>query len=374
MVRSLEHGIILDNDYLVLPPLLINCSFLIPQPTGISAYAINILPHLSALEPTLLSPQAIDSFHCYDVPNNLNPNHGTIAHLRRLLWTQQQLPEIYHKLNAQLLFSPIPEAPLSSSCRHVVTVHDLIPLRYPRRFSPLTPYFRFYIPQVLKQAEHIICNSQATADDIINFWEIPARKITPILLAYDQKHFSPSPRQEEGKYFLHLGRHDPHKNVARLIKAFAKLPDLEYQLWLAGPPDKRYTPQLQQLVAELGLRDRAFFLDYIPYSQLPAIIRRATALVFPSLWEGFGLPVLEAMGCGTPVITSNCSSLPEVAGNAAILVAPTNINEMSEAMATLANDSNARSRLRELGLKRASQFSWEKTGQATVEVLKQFKR
>jgi glycosyltransferase involved in cell wall biosynthesis len=350
---------------------LINLSFLLEKPTGTTVYSKQLLPYTKTLSPVIITPQPIEDHQCIQISNNKTAQQGLKGHLSRLLWTQFQLPKLYQDLKTNLLFSPIPEAPLYSNCRYIVTVHDLIHLRFPKKISP---FFRFYIPQVLKQAEHIICNSQATADDIINFWEIPARKITPILLAYDQKHFSPSPRQEEGKYFLHLGRHDPHKNVARLIKAFAKLPDLEYQLWLAGPPDKRYTPQLQQLVAELGLRDRAFFLDYIPYSQLPAIIRRATALVFPSLWEGFGLPVLEAMGCGTPVITSNCSSLPEVAGNAAILVAPTNINEMSEAMATLANDSNARSRLRELGLKRASQFSWEKTGQATVEVLKQFKR
>lgn len=353
-------------------PLLINCSVLISHPTGISAYLTNLLPSFSPLQPTLLSSQEINDFNCYQIPKKLSPDHGSIGHFRRLVWTQKELPKIYHQLNANLLFSPIPEAPLYSSCRYVVTVHDLIPLRYPQRFSPLTPYFRFYIPQVLKQAEHIICNSQATADDIINFWQIPASKITPILLAYDQQHFFPSPTPQKNNYFLYLGRHDPHKNVSRVIKAFAKFPDVNYQLWLAGSVDKRYTPKLQQLVTQFGLLDRVHFLNYLPYSQLPDLIRGATALVFPSLWEGFGLPVLEAMACGTPVITSNCSSLPEVAGDAAILVDPTNVDQIADSMNAIATNSCLRSSLIEKGLNRASQFSWEKTGQATVDVIKQF--
>jgi len=356
----------------VLPPVLINGSFLIPQPTGISAYTLNLLPSLSSLKPTLLTSQPIPPYHCYQIRDRLNPDYGTIAHFRRLLWTQQQLPKIYQRLKAQLLFSPIPEAPLYSQCRYIVTVHDLIPLRYPKRFSPLIPYFRFYVPQVLHQAQHIICNSQATADDIIHFWQIPAHKITPIPLGYNQTLFYPSSQQRDGQYFLHIGRPDPHKNVGRLIDAFAQIPDTNYQLWLIGPPDSRYTPKLQQKATELGLRDRVHFLNYISHSQLPEIIRGATALVFPSLWEGFGLPVLEAMGCGTPVITSNCASLPEVAGDAAILVNPTNTEEMANAMITLANNSDLRQKLREWGLKRASQFSWEKTGSATVKILKQF--
>nr|WP_235620724.1 glycosyltransferase family 1 protein [Halothece sp. PCC 7418] len=342
------------------------------QPTGISAYTQNILPSLASLEPTLLASDPIAHYNYYPIPDRLSPDHGTIAHFRRLRWTQQQLPHLYQQLNASLLFSPVPESPLYSPCRSIVTVHDLIPLRYPRWTSPLTPYFRLYIPQVLKQAEHIICNSQATADDIIHFWDIPAKKITPILLAYNQQHFTPAATSQHQNYFLYLGRHDPHKNVERLINAFSQVSVSDTQLWLAGPTDSRYTPKLKQQVEALGLRDRADFLDYIPYNQLPDLIRNATALVFPSLWEGFGFPVLEAMGCGTPVITSNCSALPEVAGDAAILIDPTNTDDMTNAMTTIAKDSHLRSKLREQGLKRASQFSWEKTGQATVELLREF--
>jgi len=360
--------------------LLINLVNLLPKATGISNYTKNLFPFLKNIHPILLSPEIYADFKCYIVPNNLNPAYGTKGHFNRLVWTQFQLPKIYRQLKSQLLFSPIPEAPLWSQCRNVVMVHDFIPLRFPKRFSPLIPYHRYYVPQVLKQAQHIICNSQSTADDIIRFCQIPSSKISPILLGYDSQHFQASsgigqrsPNPPYPPYFLYIGRQDPYKNISRLISAFAHLQSQsEYQLWLSGPSDKRYTPALKKQVQELGIADRVKFLDYVPYDDLPKVISGAIALVFPSLWEGFGLPVLEAMACGTPVITSNLSSLPEVAGDAAILVDPYRVAEITDAMQAIANDAGLRSHLSQLGLQRAKQFSWEKTGQATVEVLQRF--
>ncbi|WP_414544464.1 glycosyltransferase family 4 protein [Nostoc sp. CCY0012] len=355
--------------------LIINLSILLSQPTGISNYASNIFPYLKSLEPTLLTAQNSSEFKCYPIPNNLTPAQGTKGHLRRLIWTQLQLPQIYKQLKSRLLFSPLPEAPLNSNCRFVVMSHDLIPLRFPKRFSPLIPYHRYYIPQVLEQAQHIICNSQATAQDIIDFYQIPASKITPIPLAYDRLHFRPSKEtwSHNQRYFLYLGRHDPYKNLHRLITAFAGLSNQsEYELWLAGPIDPRHTPVLQTQVAELGITHQVKFLNYVPYSALPKIIYGAIALVFPSLWEGFGFPVLEAMACGTPVITSNVSSLPEVAGDAAILINPHNPAEITDAMQMIADDLELRSHLSTQGINRANQFSWEKTGLATAEVLSRY--
>src|SRR6476469_7637915 len=225
--------------------LLINLSFLFSKPTGITTYASNLFPHLQSLNPTLLvSPTLPNSpfstktvaaschfeygktqrrisypcippsvtqegYCCYPVPPNLTPEQGTKGHLNRLLWTQWQLPKIYKELKSSLLFSPVPEAPLNSGCRYVVMVHDLIPLHFPRRLSPLTPYFRYYIPQVVAQAEHIICNSTATAGDVMKFLDIPAKKIRPILLAYDANHFR-SLNVPTSNYFLYIGRHDAY--------------------------------------------------------------------------------------------------------------------------------------------------------------------
>ncbi|PZV18235.1 MAG: mannosyltransferase [Pseudanabaena sp.] len=360
--------------------VVVNLSNLLTKSTGISNYTKNIFPYLKDINPILLSSETYPNFDCYPISNKFTPAHGTKGHFNRLVWTQFQLPKIYQQIKSQLLFSPIPESPLWSQCRSVVMVHDFIPLRFPNHFSPLTPYHRYYVPQVLKQAEYIICNSQSTADDVIHFCNISANKILPILLGYDSQHFQPekelnykSPNHSLYPYFLYIGRHDPYKNISRVISAFANLnPNREYQLWLSGPSDDRYTPSLKKQVQELGITDRVKFLDYVPYDDLPKIISRAIALVFPSLWEGFGLPVIEAMACGTPVITSNLSSLPEVAGDAAILIDPYKVAEITDAMQAIANDTGLRSHLSQLGLQRATQFSWAKTGQATVEVLKRF--
>ncbi|MBF2026853.1 MAG: glycosyltransferase family 4 protein [Oscillatoriales cyanobacterium C42_A2020_001] len=356
----------------MISPVTINLAFLPVKPTGLATYAINLLPCLQSLDPTLLVAHPREGFDCYPAPAGLTHEQGRQGHFSRLQWTQFQLPGIYRQLKSTLLFSPIPEAPLWSGCRFVVTVHDLIPLRFFRKFTPLWAYQRYYMPLVLQQAQHIICNSHATAQDVVDFFKIPASKITPILLAHDAENFRFLDLPTRN-YFLYLGRNDPYKNLQRLIAAFAQLPDrLSYELWIAGPGDDRYSPALVEQIAELGLTAQVKFLDYVPYAELPVVINQAIALVVPSLWEGFGLPVLEAMACGTPVITSNLSSLPEVTGDAALLVDPYDINAIADAMHTLAINPTLRSQLRAASLARASQFSWEKTGNATVEILKQF--
>lgn len=351
--------------------LLINLSFLIAQPTGISTYANQLLPQLQPLNPTLLTAQKISGYNCYEIPPNLTPDLGSKGQINRLIWTQFNLPKIYHQLSAKLLFSPLPEAPLFTNCRHIVTVHDLIPLHFPQKLSRFTAYYKYYIPQVLKQAQHIICDSHATAQDVHQFCHISANKMTVIPLAYDATKYYPM-NLPTSNYFIYTGRHDPHKNLPNLISAFASLPNYnDYELWLVGPPNM-YTPDLIKQVKELGLQSQIKFLGYVSETELPILINQAIALVLPSLWEGFGLPVLEAMACGTPVITSNLSSLPEVAGDAAILINPNNVAEIRDAMHSVVSNLDFRSQLRSASLIRASQFSWAKTGEATINVLQKY--
>ena len=355
-------------------PLLINLAVLFDRPTGIATYAQNIIGSLASLQPTLLS--AVDFPNCdrYPIADNMTPAQGSKGHLRRLLWTQFQLPQIYRQLQADLIYSPIPEEPLYSQTRSVVMCHDLIPLRFPRRTSPLTNYFRYVVPQVLKQAEHIICNSQATANDLVSYYGIKANKITPILLGYDRTNFYPraTANNSETPYFLYLGRPDPYKNLSGLITAFAAMPNQDYHLAIAGSSDPRFTPQLQQQAESLGIAHRIKWLDYLDYAELPVVISNALALVFPTLWEGFGLPVLEAMACGTPVITSNLASLPEITGDAAVLVDPYQTEEITFAMLAVAEDRELRSQLQKLSLQQVQKFSWKKTGEETKEVLNRF--
>jgi glycosyltransferase involved in cell wall biosynthesis len=353
--------------------LLVNLAILFDQPTGIATYAKNLINHWN-LQATLLSPVKFPGFNHYQIADNMTPAQGSKGHLRRLLWTQFQLPKIYQQLQADLIYSPIPEAPLYSKSRYLVMCHDLIPLRFPRLTSPLTNYFRYVVPQVLRQAEHIVCNSQATATDLVDYYGIEADKITPILLGYDRLNFYPRKQASnpDTPYFLYLGRPDPYKNLAGLITAFAQIPHQDYHLAIAGSNDPRFTPQLQQQAQALGIAHRVKWLNYLSYQELPTVISNAVALVFPTFWEGFGLPVLEAMACGTPVITSNLASLPEITGNAAILINPYRTAEIAGAMMDLITDQKMRSQLSQLSLQQAEKFSWAKTGAETQAVLQQF--
>lgn len=361
--------------------MYVNLAYLLNQPTGTTQYALNLLPHLDTLSPTYLAtPASHLPPHRYTaVPPNMTAAKGIPGHLRRLAWTQFKLPTLCQSsAPPPLLFSPIPEAPLSAKIRSVVMFHDLIPLRFPQFFGSIKLFYRHYVPRVLAQAERILCNSEATARDVVDFYRIPAEKLVPIPLAYDANHFHPTSAKPEAvskqlvqtPYFLMLGRQAPYKNIARVIAALASLPT-DCSLLVAGPTDDRYTPKLIAKADHLGVRSRLHFLNYIPYSQLPALLSRACALVFPSLWEGFGLPVLEAMACGTPVICSNIASLPEVAGDAALLVDPLDTRAIASAMTQILTDTSLRQQLKTAGLQRVQKFSWTKTGQATVEVLRQ---
>jgi glycosyltransferase involved in cell wall biosynthesis len=349
--------------------LLINLAFIPTKPTGHAVYANNLFPALRDRNPILLTPYETPEFRTHRISNKMNPDYGSKGHLRRLLWNEFRLPQLCKKLQGSLLFSPIPEMPLLTRCRSVVTLHDVIPLRFKRR-SPLTPYFQHYIPQVLRRAQHIICNSEATARDAVDYYQIPASKLTVIPMAYDRDHFRVL-NLPKGNYFLFLGRPDAYKNIGRTIAAFAQL-KTDRELWIAGPYDARYSEHLVQQATELGVIDRVKFLNYVPYSELPKLINSAVALVFPSLWEGFGFPALEAMACGTPVITSDLASLPEVTGDAAILVDPYSVEAIAQAMDVIDRDPSLCAELRQRGLVRSQQFSWEKTGAMTVGVLDRY--
>ena len=354
--------------------LLINLAFVPRQPTGLAVYALNILPYLGFTTQTVLAPRPLGDQEWQPSPSKATSDSGTWGHGCRLWWTQTRLPHLYRQLRSQLLFSPIPEAPLWSRCRTVVTVHDLIPLRFSSQMSPaLVAYCRYYLPRVMDQANHVICNSLATQRDIYEFFGPSTTPQTVTPLAYDDLHYRwlDLPRQP---YLIYLGRHDPYKNLARLIQAFAQLPagaaDLE--LWIGGGGDRRFTPALQTQVQDLGLESRVRFLGYVPEGDVPRLLNQAIALVFPSLWEGFGLPVLEAMACGTPVITSNLAALPEVAGDAALLIDPYQVGELAAAMTAVWQDSQLWQQLHRAGLERAQRFSWAKTGAATAAVLRAY--
>lgn len=353
--------------------LLINLSYLMERPTGISTYALGLLPQLRCLDPLVLSPRDLPGFRRQAISDQLSPEWGMRGHMRRLLWTQFHCPRIYLHQGGDLLFSPLPEAPLFSHCRSVVTLHDLIPAHFPEWRQKNRYYYRWYVPRVLHHAEHILCDSQATADDAIRFHRIPAQKLSVIPLACDTDRFQwlDLPRQN---YFLYVGRDAPNKNLWRMIRALGQMQTRGsgVELWLAGGLKPDTLRDLNRWIDELDLGSQVKVVGYVDPEQLPVMINQAIAVLMPSLWEGFGLPVLEAMACGTPVITSEISSLPEVAGEAALLVDPYSVEAIAAAMDRVITDADLWRQLHELGLARVKQFSWSRTGEMTREILARF--
>ena len=352
------------------PLALFNGSYLGARPTGIGVVARDLVAALDPALVPLLDPLGGDRPGSLPIPATLSPQHGSRGHLERLLWTQNRLPGLLRASGASLLLSPLPEAPLLRGVRSVVLAHDLLPLRYPRP-SPLLAYHLAYVPLVLHRAALVLCNSEATAREVHGRLGVPLRRLLPIRLGFDPGLLRPLGLERE-PFFLVLGRHDPHKNLARLLQAFAALPvrDGAMRLRLVGPSDPRYTPTLKRLAAELGIADRCDWLDWVSDSERLALLNRCRALVLVSLWEGFGLPALEAMACGTPVLAARAGALPEVVGDAALLVDPRRVEAISDGLRQLEEDPQLAANLSRRGPQRATWFRWDATARQVTEVLK----
>jgi len=297
---------------------------------------------------------------------------------------QWAIPRALRRLEADLYHSTYYLMPYRPGLPTVLTMYDLIPLLFPQQVSPTARLlFRWMTALALRTASHIIVISQATRRDLLTFYHPPPQRVTAIPLAADPA-FHPQPPAEIERvrrkyglpehYLLYLGINKPHKNLIRLINAFAKSairnPQSAIRLVIAGAWDPRY-PQVKARAAELGLQDSVIFLGPVPDKDLPDLYRGATLFVFPSLYEGFGLPALEAMACGTPVVCSNTSSLPEIVGDAALTFEPTDVDGMAQTMARALADGGLRETLRQRGLARARQFTWQRTARETLEVYRE---
>lgn len=341
--------------------LLINYRPVLRQPTGIGVYARAVLPALMELPHLLIPGGQVGSSR---------------ERLRRLAWTQLELPRLAQRQRAELIFTPAPEGYLGrQTIPQVVMVHDLRPISHQER-SLQSLYFRSWVPPLLRSCRKILTNSQFTSREIQHCAGVPEERIVVIPLGYDTDVFRPLPTpncSDERRYFLHVGQAYPHKNLQRLIQAFAVVAKEEaaIQLVLAGKPHPTESRILRALVAELGLTQRVEFRSYVPYAELPDLYRGALALVYPSLWEGFGLPVLEAMACGTPVLTSLGSGTEEVAGTAALLVDAGRTEALIEGLRQLLHQPGLRDQLHQSGLERASLFSWSTTTAATRACLRE---
>ncbi len=351
------------------PLALFNGSYLGGKPTGIGVVARDLAAELDPELVSLLDPLAGTRPGSIPIPNNLMPDCGSKGHLRRLIWTQNKVPELLKQSGAQIFLSPLPEAPLFRRIKSVVLVHDLLPLRYPQ-LTPLLAYHLTYVPLVLNRAVRILCNSEATAREVHYRLGIPSRKLLEIPLGFDQGKLCPLRLQRE-PFFLVLGRHDPHKNLVRALYAFSLLRGNEFQLWFVGPQDRRYTPRLKHVAKTLGIENSCKWIPWVSDEEKNKLLNRCQALLIPSLWEGFGLPALEAMACETPIIASSAGALPEVVSDAAIVIDPRNPNEIADALMKVSLDNSLRKTLINNGKNRLKNYTWSKSAKLVEQILKE---
>ena len=262
----------------------------------------------------------------------------------------------------------------------IVTVHDIARFRF--GFDPESMIERLMLKlDVLgiKRAAHVIATSQHTRDDIMQYLGIPEEKITVIYNGSDCRVFKPVNGEGEsldGRFILYVGSERPRKNLGRLFEAFAELrPEFDgLKLVKVGPVGRSesYRRDTMRKLSCLAIVDDVVFVDYVPENDLASYYTSAELLAYPSYYEGFGLPPLEAMCSGCPVVTSNTSSLPEVVGEAGIMVSPTDTGGWVEAMRRVLIDRELRNRMIAKGLEQAKKFSWDRTAQQTLEVYRKF--
>jgi len=340
-------------------PIFVNTKILQYHTTGVQRYLLEMLaeigPHLTPLQPA-------------------QRREGIRGHL----WEQT---ELLVQSARGVLWSPSITGPLFHP-RQVVSMHDVVPLDHPEWLSrQFAQWYRWLTPRLARSAKHIITISEYSKSRIVHHSGISPDKITVTLLAADRR-FCPRTELEtrtllgplnlpSSRYVLSIGSIEPRKNTVRLLEAWRDIQArLEPDLWLVVTGAKGRS----QVFSEVGLSEippRVHFTDHVPDEVLPHLYSGATAFVYPSLYEGFGLPPLEAMASGVPVITSNVTSLPEVVGDAALMVDPSSTAELAGAMLRLLEDENLRCRLSSAGLMRAQRFSWREAAAQTLSILEQ---
>lgn len=303
-----------------------------------------------------------------------------------LYWPQEQLhwPARLRRAGVDIFYTPHFVAPVGASCPVVITVHDLIfdhyPAYMPRPWS--RPYYRLLMALSTRRARRIVTLSEATAGDLHETYGVSRRKIAVVPPAADPRLSQAvdvaeqrSVRQKFGlarPFVLSVGARRPHKNLARLVRAYAKVAaQVNHDLVFAGPADDRLPDEARLEAQTLGLLDRIHFLGWLPESDLRALYGLADVVAVVSLVEGFGLPALEALSCGTPVLAADASSLPEVVGNAGVLVNPHDEDAIARALLELLHDADWRRRLSLAGRARATEFSWQKTAHGLLQALQE---
>jgi len=354
------------------------------RPTGGSLYALNLARTLPKIDPAhdyVIYAKSHSLPFLQDISATV-VDVGPLPRLRRYVWEQLELPQDLKQRGVVLLHSPHYTLPLRASCKRVVTVHDLTFFLLPQRFRATRriPY-QLATRAGTYLADRVIVPSRSTANDLRRVLGTPASKIavTPEGAAPE---FRPIAQDEAAKvaagyglrpgYLLSLGTQEPNKNRGAIIRALSLLGTARRDLQLAVVGGGGWRTETETAAIEgLGLTRQIHYTGYVEQEDLPALYSAASVFLFPSLHEGFGLAALEAMACGVPVVTSNRSSLPEVVGDAALLVDPEDNQALAAAIANILDDPALAARLREEGPKRAAQFTWEACAVKTVAVYRE---
>lgn len=358
------------------------------QHTGTERYALQIIRHLLRLPAAqdhqwrlyVDAPPPASFFGVALDGQALAPTEVCLLPGQRL-WTHRALAQAVVRQPPDVLFIPAHVLPFVLPTQRlppsVVTIHDLGYHRFPQANNR---FQRYYLPWSTRwsasAASHLIAVSQATAADLQHYYNTPAPKITVVheAISWPQltwaEHLVRNRYALPANYALYVGTLQPRKNLVRLIQAYhlIQCQPCAWDLVLAGA-DGWESAALRQLVADLKLTKRVHFPGYVADEALPALYYGARFFCFPSLFEGFGIPVLEAQAHGVPVMTANNSALPEIAGDAALLVDPTDVDAIADAMLQLSQDEALRQRLIAAGYENVKRFSWEKAAQETLAVL-----
>ena len=371
--------------------ILVNALLVSPQPSGLGRY---ILQLLEAMGPHLLESESLPVVAPQGEGHRVSAAAGPAAEVietsftwdnraARILYEQTQLPRLARSLGAGCLFGPAYAVPVSCPVPCVVTVHDLAFIRYPETQKLLN---RLYLRTITKlsvmRSARVIAVSQNTQREIEAHFGVDPGKIRLVYNGISPR-FAPAPpaavtavRERYAlpeRFALYVGNLEPRKNLTRLVHAFRmakRRAGFPHALVLAGQKAWLYG-EIEKAIEEAREDVEIVTAGYIPAEELPALYSAADLFLYPSLYEGFGLPVLEAMACGAPVITSNTSSLPEVAGDAGRLVDPFSVEAMAAAIAEVLTDDALRREMAEKGKEQAKRFSWDRAARETLQVLRE---
>src|ERR1700722_1243369 len=304
-----------------------------------------------------------------DRPNFVQARQSVTAAFRpaRILWEQLVLPFTIRKHRIGVLFNPGFTAPLVCPCPMVTVFHDLQHQRHPEYFRWFDlPFWNFLLWAAAHRSRRLIAVSEATAADLKRYYGVPASRIRVVLHGVGEEFFALDRTRTEA-FILCVSTLHPHKNLERLIRAYARR-KREWRLVIAGMRGF-FAHELDALIAELKLEDSVQLTGWIPREELLVLYARARAFIYPSTFEGFGMPVLEAMAAGIPVACSNIPPLVEGAGETAVFFNPLDEQAISESLDRIADDADLRAKLEQAGPERARTFTWERAARQTLAAL-----